>query len=170
MANITANPWSFTNSDVKSSAISGLSQHTENSQLLDLTTSAAHNIAANGFATIIGTTPASFVGLYKALVVPTSTTATLKRIAGTPLASGLTWTSGGNVLIPSYVGPVRGEDMSWQDANAANDQITVYSAYGTLVWDTIAPTKGNYSRGKPFWIIGIAPATISSGTLFLTVN
>lgn len=170
MANTSANPWSFTSADVNTAPISSIVQQAANSQLVNLTTSAAHNLSVGSFATLIKVNPSGFIGLYKAIAAPTSTTATLQRIAGTFLPSGLTYNSGGTMVIPAFIGPVRGEDMSWQNAQNAGDELVLYSAYGIPVWDTIAPTTGNYSRGKPFWIIGVAPVAIASGTLFITVN
>lgn len=170
MANVQANPWSFTSSDAVQIGISNLSQHSENSQLVDMTTSTPHGLSQGSYATVIRPNPVTFTGLYLAINIPSTTVATLQRIPGTSLPSGLVYNSSGEMLSPLYIGPIRGEDMSWQNAQTAGDEIQVYSAYGIPVWDTIAPTNGNYSRGKPFWFIGISLAKLSSGTLFLTVN
>lgn len=168
--NISANPWSFTSADVKTATISNLVQQAANPQLVNMTNSQNHNLVVGGFSTLIKTNPSTFSGLYSVIAVPTAMTATLQRIPGTFLPAGLTYNSGGTSVIPAFIGPVRGEDMSWQNAQNPGDELVLYSAYGVPVWDTIAPTTGNYSRGKPYWIIGVAPVAIASGTLFITVN
>lgn len=172
--NIATNPWSFTSGDVATTPISNLVLGPGYmQQTVTLTTSAASfpaSFVVNGYATIIGTTPAAFIGLYKILNFPSATSAVLQRINGQFIPPGTVYSSGGNLLFTQYVGMIRGEDMSWQDAASAGDEITVYNAVGYPVWDTVSPSSGNYSRGKPFWINGLAIQKISSGKLFLTVN
>jgi len=169
--NIASNPWSFVSADVVTAAPSA--------SPTGLISSAGGVVAYSGaafapvpgnFVTIIGATNALYNGFYKVLAVGGGgTTATLYsdklRYAGTVLAAS----GGGTIIKNQYQNYVRAEDMYWLNATAASEAI-VLDKNGNLVWDAIAPTTGNYSRSKPYWINGLTIQALPSGTLTVTVN
>jgi hypothetical protein len=172
--NISSNPWSFTSSDVLTATIAASPTGLVSSAggIVALTTSAAHGLSTTvqQWVTLIGTSPVTYIGFYKVLAVPTTTTATLYsdalRYSQTVLAAG----GGGTMILNQYNNTISGQDMSWLNANAANDQVIVYDKNGNLVWNSIAPTKGTYSRAKPHWFNGLSISQISSGTLMVSVD
>src|SRR4029077_5950157 len=169
--NISGNPWTFTSADVvtatPSASRSGLISSAGG--IVALTTGAAHGLLANQYATVIGATNSAYNLFYKVLAVPTATTAKLFAnslfITGTILAAS----GGGTIILVQYPYMIRGEDLSWQNATAAGE-LKLLDRNGNIIWDAIAPTTGNYSRSKPYWIEGIAAQAIPSGTVVLTVN
>jgi hypothetical protein len=172
MSQMAENPWSFTSVDVvtatPTASPNGLVASAGGAVLL--TTGGAHGFVANNFITIIGATNAAYNGFYKVLDVPTATTAHLQSqallLSGTvPAASG-----GGTAILNQYQFMVRMEDVYWLNANAANDEVILRSRNGALIWDAIAPTKGTYSRSKPYWTDGLTIQQISSGTVMITIN
>jgi antitoxin (DNA-binding transcriptional repressor) of toxin-antitoxin stability system len=64
---------------------------------------------------------------------------------------------------------LRAEDMSWLDATAAGECI-VLTKDGNVIWDAIAPTTGNYTRSKPYWVNGLSIQQLPSGVLTITIN
>ncbi len=172
MAQISENPWSFTSADVVTATIAASPTGLIASAggVVALTTTGAHGLVVGDFVTIINPTLAGYKGFYKVIAVGSATTATLYsdkfRYAGTILAAS----GGGTTVKNQYVQMVRAEDMYWLNAAAANDEVIVLTRNGNLIWDAIAPTKGTYSRSKPFFVEGISIQQISSGTVTITVN
>lgn len=175
MANILANPWSFTSADASLFTVSGV---TETGYIATATTSAPHGYVVGNLVAVAGvaigaaapTVGYGYNGLVKVLSVPSATTFTYAPLTqgGLPV-QGLGAGGAGTTGLPVYKDMIRGEDMSWQDATAA-DTIIVRDINGNLIWKATAPTTGNYSRSKPYWIRGIWIQALPSGDLVLTVN
>lgn len=173
MAEQGQNPWSFTSADVLTATIAASPTGLVASAggIVALTTTGAHGLSTTvqQWITIINPTLATYKGFYKVLAVPSGTTATLYRDdfrynQTIPAASG-----GGTMILNQWQYNIRAEDMSWLNGTAA-DEVKVFTKDGNVVWDAIAPTTGNYSRSKPFWIAGMSIQTLPSGVLTVTVN
>jgi hypothetical protein len=174
---IQTNPWSFVSADASVFTVTGV---TETGFIATATTSAPHGYSVGEFVCVAGVaiSPAKatvgygYNGLVQVLSVPSTTTFTYAPVAqdqATPL-SGLGAGGAGLTGVPQYyAGKVRAEDMSWQNATAAGT-VVVTDINGNPMWTPIAPTTGNYSRSKPFWVDGIWVQQLTSGTLFITIN
>jgi|SRR6516164_7700661 hypothetical protein len=174
MAQIRANPWSFTNADQASSfAISSIVNQGESL----LVTSAAHGLTIGSSGTPIslqGAGIGDFAGGYRTLTVPSATTVLVQnQMKNRPLAgTGAT----GNLLTPvAYMGGnIRAEQIFWQPS-AASQTLLLTDLFGNIVWNPIsgaATPVGPFTYGKIFWIanglvINTLPAT---GYVQITVN
>jgi hypothetical protein len=173
MAEQGQNPWSFTSADVLTATIAASPTGLVGAAggIVNLTTTGAHGLSTTvqQWVTIINPTLAGYKGFYKVLAVPSGTTATLYsenfRYNQTILAAS----GGGTMILNQWNQNIRAEDMSWLNGTAA-DEVIVLTKDGNIVWDAIAPTTGNYSRSKPFWIAGMSIQKLPSGTLTVTVN
>ena len=172
MSQLKENPWNFTSADVltatPSASPSGLISSAGGVVLL--TTGSAHGFVANNFITIIGATNAAYNGFYKVIDVPTTTTAHLFSQALQNSSTVLAASGGGTAILNQYVQMIRAEDVYWLNAAAANDEVILLTRNGVTIWDAIAPTKGTYSRSKPFWVQGLSIQQISSGTVEIVIN
>lgn len=168
MSNIKSNPWSFTNSDASLFTVTGT---TETNYIATATTAAPHGYAAGDLVVVAGITPAGYNGLVRVLTVPLTTTFTYGVVGpdGVPV-TGLGAGGAGTTGKPAYVEQLRAEDMSWQNATAGGHKLIVTDINGNIVWSAVAPTAGNYSRTKPYFIRGLWIQEIDSGTLVITVN
>jgi len=173
MSFIQENPWVFTSADVVTStpAASPSGLIASAGGIVALTTGGAHGLAVNNFVTIVNPTLAAYRGFYKVLAVPSGTTATLfSPSLAVPGTAILAASGGGTVVLNQYVGMIRAEDTYWLNAAAANDEVILLTRNGVPIWDAIAPTKGTYSRSKPFWVQGLSIQQISSGTVEIVIN
>lgn len=175
MAQQQMNPYSYTVADVSLFTVSGV---TMSGYTATATTTGAHGYLKDMLVSVarvaIGGNPATvgygYNGLVKVVSVPSATTFTYipVNIDGTPMFA-LGAGGAGVTGKPAYwTGLIRGEDMSWQDATAG-DTIIVKNINDGLIWKATAPTTGNYSRSKPFWVEGIWIQALPSGDLVLTV-
>ena len=132
-----------------------------------VTTGSAHGLVLNQQISLQGITGAGKVynGGYEVLSIPSTTTFLIPLNTPNLAASGAV----GNVLTVAYPYKIRAEDMSWQDATAAGT-ISLTDTNGNQIWKATAPTTGNYSRTKPYWIDGLVINALPSGTLLITVN
>lgn len=171
MAELQQNPWSFVPSDVVTStpAASPTGLISAAGGIVNLTTTGAHGLAVNQFITIINPTLAGYKGFYKVLVVPSGTTATLYSDSFRYNQTILAASGGGTVILNQWPVNLRAEDMSWLDATAAGECI-VLTKDGNVIWDAIAPTTGNYTRSKPYWVNGLSIQQLPSGVLTITIN
>lgn len=176
MANISANPWFFTNADQASTfALTSIVNQGESI----LVTSAAHGIAIGSAGVAVslqGGTIGAYAGLYRTLTVPTTTTVLLQnQMKNRGLANtGAT----GSLLTPvAYPAAWRAEQIYWQP-NAAADQLLITDGAGNTVWNpkvTQAAASGSfgpYTYGKLYWLQnGLVINTLPAGnTLQVTVN
>lgn len=166
MAQIAANPWSFTNADQATSvAITSIASAGYSSLV---TTSSAHGLALFQDISLQAVTgnPLYNSG-YKVQSIPSTTTFYITQNIPNLAASG----ANGNVLTTAYTtnGKIRGEQISWQGAAAGTLIIT--DTNGFLVWtQTASGADQTYTYGKPFWFDGLVINALPSGTLLITVN
>lgn len=167
MANLASNPWSITNADVVISVPTALTLNADGT--VSLTTAGAHGLVQNDNVTLIGNTPAAYNGFYFVAVVPSATTATLVPFNGIPAGTGV-GTVFGNAAKVLYRDPVRIEDISWQNAAAAGQQLDLRDRNGKIIWQATATAAGSQNRGKLFWVWGITPIKVDSGVVLVTIN
>src|SRR5229473_2084431 len=127
--NIATNPWTFKATDVPAASVpvaspGGLVQQGAPAlAAVILTTVAAHGLVAGQFITIIGTTNGRFLGWYKVIAVPTTTTALLASLSsptsGQPINTVLVGDGGGTVLVNQVQQNVRIEDIALQGTGGA---------------------------------------------------
>ena len=172
MAQIAANPWTFTNADQATTA--AITSIANNGDSILITTTAAHGIVQDQKFSIQGTSGTSnYNGLYRAIAVPTTTTIlAFNRLQNRPNVAG---GAVGNVLSVAYAGgSIRAEQIFWQPS-AASQQLTITDVYGNTVWAPTASSAapfGPFTYGKIFWIANglVINSLPSTGTLQITVN
>lgn len=167
MAQIQANPWSFTNADQATSvAITSITRNGEESALV--TTTGAHGLLANAQISLQAiTTVPQWRGGYRILAVPSATTflIPIPDYKHTLANSG----AEGNVLSVAYMDIIRAEQMLWDGPTAAG-VLSVTDVNGFLVWNPTAITGGTLTYGKVFYIRGLVLNAIPTGTLQITIN
>ena len=172
MAQIAANPWSFTNAD--QAATLALTSIVNQGESL-LVTSAAHGIAVGTLGTAVslqGAGIGAYAGLYLTVTVPSTTTVLLKnQMKNRGLANtGAT----GNMLTPvAYAGGfIRAEQIFWQPSTTGQT-LLLTDGFGNTVWNPQSGTAiGPYTYGKLYFIqnglvINTLPAT---GYVQITIN
>lgn len=176
MANLSSNPWSFTPSDVVTTAVTSLTLNADGTVTAVVGATAA--FAAGNDVTIAGNTSVSglYNRLYSILVVVNGTTATLVPSRAIPAGTGAAGATG-NMILTNYPNEVRIEDISWQSAAgsvlAAADVLTIFDREGNLLWSAVVPTAPSsfsQNRGKLFWVNGIAIQAMGHGVVLVTVN
>lgn len=168
MANISTNPWSFTNSDQATSV--SISSIVSSGASALVTTGSAHGLSLNQQISIQGVTGANHVpnNGYEVLSIPSTTTFLIQLPTPTFASSG----ASGNVLTVAYPYKVRIEQMSWVAAPASST-ITITDTNGNLVWTytTSATADQVYTYGKLYWVDGLVLNSIPSGsTVLATIN
>jgi hypothetical protein len=183
--NIATNPWTFVTADIPTPSTptaspNGLVQQgglgSGNLGAVLLTTTGAHNLSINQYITIIGTTGGRFVGWYKVIAVPTTTTALLANLSsptsGQPFNTVLAGDGGGSVLVNQVQQNVRMEDISWQNVPVSATLI-LRDRNGLIIWQatsTLAQSNSQ-NRGKIMWVDGITLDTITTPSVVLaTIN
>ena len=170
MANLQANPWSFTSTDQATSvAITSVTRNGLRSATV--VTGSAHGYSANAAVSLQGITGAGLTqwnGGYRIEAVP-SATSFIVRIEDQRAALGNVGAVG-NVLSVAYLGNLaRIEQMLWDGPTAAQT-LLVTDVAGNLLWNPTAVTGGTYTYGKLFWVNGLVINTLGSGTLQVTIN
>jgi hypothetical protein len=175
MANIAANPWSLTSSDPATATITASTGLTLNADgTVTLTTTAALTFNTSGvptanWFTVTGATAPAYNGFYKLLSGASGATS-FTLVPQFVIAAGTAASGGGTVAQCLYPWEIRVEDISWQNASAAGQQIDLRDRNGNPVWQATATAAGSQNRGKVFWISGLTPITIQSGVVLLTVD
>lgn len=169
MANISANPWFFTNSDQASTV--SISSITNNVASILVTTSTAHGLSINAAISLQGTT--NYNGPYKVQSVPSTTTLLLaNRQNNWAAANG---GAAGSVLSMAYIGGnVRAEQILW-NPSAASQTLLLTDGYGNTIWNPTSQTAADfapYTYGKVYWFQnGLVVNTLpSSGSVQMTIN
>lgn len=174
MAQIAANPWSFTSADQAASvAISSIVAQGISSALV--TTGSAHSLSIGSKISIQGQTsiPGWNAG-YRVLSVPSTTTF---YIPIEPNQVGLANGGAvGNVLTAVYIDMLRAEQIFWDTTGSGSPPITllVTDAQGNTLWNPTSQTASQalLSYGKVFWVgKGLVLNTVPTGTtLQMTIN
>jgi len=170
MANIAANPWSFTNADQATTvAITSIVRNAQGSALV--TTSAAHGFTGNEQISIQGTTVTGWRGGYRVLAAPSTTTflVAIPDYKRTLANNG----ANGNVLTAAYMDIIRAEQILWDSPGTAA-VLLLTDVNGNVVWNPTASTAdpggGSLTYGKTYFIRGLVINTLPSGTVQITVN
>lgn len=169
MAQISANPWFFTNADQATSV--AISSIVNNVGSILVTTGTAHGLATNAAISLQGA--GGYSGPYRIQAVPSTTTLLLpNQPKNYELANG---GATGNVLTMAYIGsPVRAEQILW-NASAASQTLLLTDGYGNTIWNPTSQATADFAPftyGKVFWFQnGLVLNTIPSGTTVqITVN
>jgi hypothetical protein len=165
MAQMVANPWSFTNADQAASVnITSIA----NLGASALVTATAHGLVANQAISIQGTTITGWRGGYKVQAVPSANTFLIalpdyKRTLGNNGANGA-------VLTAAYLDMIRAEQMLW-DANSATTSLLLTDINGNIVWNpTPAGANDQPTSAKVWEIRGLVLNTIpATSVLQMTV-
>jgi len=166
MANLSTNPWSFTNAD-QAASVAITSIVNKGASAL-VTTSGAHGLSVASKISIQGQTVVpGWNNGYRVLSVPSTTTF---YIPVDPAKSALgNGGAVGNVLTAAYLDKIRIEQLVWQDATAA--QLTITDTNGNVIWSQLPPSVGvTYTYGKLYWVDGIVINALPAGTLLATIN
>jgi hypothetical protein len=172
MANLWANPWSFTSADVATTAaISSIVRNGQASALI--TTAAPHGLVANQRISVQGVPQGALFpwnNSYRIDSVPTTTTllVPIRDYQGQLGNVGAV----GNIFTVAYWDMWRGEQLLW-DSPAAAAVLTVTDVTGNQVWNVTAGaagTIGPYTYGKVFFVDGLVINALPSGTLQITIN
>lgn len=166
MANLASNPWSVLPADVVVSTPTALTLNADGT--VSLVTAAAHGLVTKDGATLIGNTPAAYNGFYDVVAAPTATTATLKSVNGIAAGTGV-GTVFGTVGKCLYKAHIRIDDISWQNALAANHQLDLRDRNGNALWQATSVAAGSLNRGKLYWVLGLTPIRMDSGVVLMTI-
>jgi len=165
MANMRANPWSFTSSDqATSAAIASIVRNGQGSALI--TTTGAHGLTGQPLISLQGVVPILWNGIYTVQAVP-STTTLLIPIYGpqTTLANA---TTPGTLYTAAYGQTIDVTQMLWDGATTGSLNITDGS--GNPVWVPASPAfSGTLTYMKAHPIFGLVLVAITSGTLQISV-
>lgn len=168
MAQIAANPWSFTTADQATSA--AITSITNQGRSALVTTTAAHGLLANAQISIQGTTVTGWRGGYIVQAVPSTTTLLIQDPNLSSLANN---GANGNVLTAAYLQKIRIEQLLWDSPTAAA-VCTLTDVAGNQIYNVTAGiaagTPGPYTYGKLFWVNGLVINALPNGTLQLTIN
>jgi hypothetical protein len=192
--NIATNPWSFVSTDIASSTAAasptGMIQQgaAPNERALGsvlYTSTAPHNLLANQFVTYITDTNSRFLGFYRVIAVPTTTTALLQNLSsptsGQSFSNVIAASGGGTMLVNQVQQMVRIEDISVQATVAAPTagQLILLDRNGNFSWDLwqlaagtgVGATPPAQNRGKLMWVDGMTWQLLPVGLIALvTVN
>jgi len=167
MANLTANPWSFTSTDAASTA--AITSIVSNGASALLTTTSAHGLTGTPYISVQGASPSGWNGGYRVEAVP-STTTLLLRNQGFRMALANAGAAG-NIYTVAYPFIIEVTQMIWDGATTGSLSITDLS--GAVVWaPAIVATytgSGFLSYMKAFPINGLVLNTLGSGTLQISV-
>jgi hypothetical protein len=173
MANVSANPWSFTSADA---SVFTASSASETGNLATYTTSAPHGFAVGNKVAVAGMLPTGYNQLVTVYTVPTSETFTAyltNQNNGLPLFGLGASTQGGLCGIPAYIYMVRGEQIVWQNPGASQT-LVVTDVLGNPVWEASTGTGDNipnaFTYSKPYWIRGLWIQQLTAGVLTATIN
>jgi hypothetical protein len=173
MAQIRANPWSFTNADQATTlALTSIVNLGESL----LVTSAAHGFAVGSSGQAISLQNQAqigdYAGGYRVVAVPSATTVLLsnqmknRNLANTGAV--------GNMLTPAaYLDMVRAEQILWQPT-AAGQTLLLTDVIGDIVWNPTSQATADwapFTYGKVFWIRGLVINLLpASGYIQITIN
>jgi hypothetical protein len=168
MAQIQVNPWDFTVADVATTV--GITSIVNNGASALVTTASAHGYTINQKISIQGTAVAGYIGGYRPLSIP-STTTYLIQLTGNQinLANG---GASGNSLSAAYLDKIRIEQALWNNPTAAAT-LLITDTNGFTIWNPTAGaagTVGPYTYGKLYWVDGLVINALPNGNLQLTVN
>jgi hypothetical protein len=169
MANISANPWFFTNTDQATSV--AITSITNNVASILVTTGSAHGLLINAPVSLQGTV--SYNGSYRIQSVPSTTTMLLaNRQINWAAANG---GAVGNVLSMAYIGGnVRAEQILW-NPSAASQTLLLTDGSGNTIWNPTSQATADFepaAYGKIYWfqnglVINTLPST---GSVQMTIN
>lgn len=168
MAQISTNPWSFTNADQATTV--AISSIVSNGNSALVTTAAPHGYVLQQAVSIQGTTTVGWVGGYRVLSIPSTTTYLIQTEQDqiNLAANG----ASGNSLSAAYLPMIRCEQILWNNPTAAAT-LLLTDTNGNIVWNPTAGaagTVGPYTYGKVYWIEGLVINALPNGNVQLTIN
>lgn len=176
MANIGANPWSFTSTDVASAAITAATGLTLNADGTVTITCAALTFNTNGvpparWFTVINATLPAYNGEY-VLVTGVSGATSFVMVPQFTIPAGTAQSGSGTLAQCLWPWEIRMEDISWQNAPASG-VLDIRDRSGNPEWlaTNNTATVGTQNRGKLYWDNGITPILLpASSILIITVD
>jgi hypothetical protein len=166
MADITANPWSFTSADqAKTAGITSITRNGQGSALVTL--SGALTGLAKDLYISVQATATLWNGVFRIEDITPVANTFLVKIDGfrTTLAN---LGAVGNVFTVAYPQQIEVTQMLWDQATTGS--LLVTDGSGNLVWNPASPAlSGTLTYMKAFPISGLVLNTIGSGTLQISV-
>jgi len=174
MANLQANPWTLISTDPATATITSSTGLTLNADgTVSITTTAGltfnTSYASQTAFTVIGSASTAYIGFYQLIIGASGGSAfTMKPQFSIP--AGTAQSGGGTLIQCAWPWEVRIEDISWQNASGAGQLLNLYDRNGNPVWVATATAAGSQNRGKVFWVAGLSPQQVQSGSVLITVD
>jgi len=178
-----SNPWTLNAADVPAQLTISAGGIVQVSPLtpgaVKITFTGAHGLLAGQFITVFGNSAGRFGGWYKVIAVIDTTHILCANLSspssGRPFSTTLAADGGGTVILNQWQSNIRAEDISWQSPTTlTSDTLVLRDRNGVTKWSASAGataiTGNAQNRGKMMWFNGLSVDTISSGSVYVTVN